>query len=92
MTRTRLPHSVLLGVLLLTCYYPSGAQVVASNAQTVRQMARPVTTPQTLSLRDVLTDLRTRYGVDILFEDRIVVGQVILATAIEAGVTVEKLR
>ena len=90
MNRTCLPHPVLSVVLLLLLTnYPGWAQVVASN-RGINALPKQSGATQTLSLREVLNEFKTRYGVDILFEDRLVAGQMVSATAIEAAVPLEK--
>ena len=66
----RLAPRMLLGGSLLLGQYPGFGQALAS----ARQATRTQSAPAVRSLSEALNDLKSRYRVDILFEDRTVRG------------------
>ncbi|MGV3559589.1 SusC/RagA family TonB-linked outer membrane protein [Larkinella arboricola] len=84
----RLPVALSIGLLLNG--YSGEAQVMAANWAAPASVKPSPTAFQTLQLRDVLNQFKTRYGVDILYEDRMINDQTILPTAIEPGAPLEK--
>lgn len=79
----------LLGWLLLLISYPGLSQVTASARLLAHQSTQPASN-RTLLLRDVLNGFKTRYGVDILFEDRLVADHLVPASQIDPSVSLER--
>ena len=79
----------LLVCSLVAAGHPGLAQFVAKASpfpRTTHQAAQP----QALSLRDVLNQFKTRYKVDILFEDRLIDDHLIESDMIDTAAPLEK--
>jgi TonB-linked SusC/RagA family outer membrane protein len=81
--------SVSLVCSLVAAGHPGLAQFVAK-ASTFPRTTYQAAQPQALLLRDVLNQLKTRYKVDILFEDRLVSDHLIDPDMIEPSASLEK--
>ncbi|RYC67957.1 MULTISPECIES: SusC/RagA family TonB-linked outer membrane protein [Spirosoma] len=88
MMAIRLSSVGLVGMLLFSGY-PGLAQFMAT-ARSLPRATYQLAPPQTIQLRDVLNQLKVRYQVDILFEDRLVSDQRILPGVIDPGASLER--
>ncbi|WP_080236883.1 SusC/RagA family TonB-linked outer membrane protein [Spirosoma rigui] len=88
MYSVRLSRVLLLG-LFLTGGRVGLAQLVATTKVVGRPMYQTVS-PQTIQLREVLNQLKSRYQVDILFEDRLVSDQFVGAGVIDPAASLER--
>ncbi|WP_338875641.1 TonB-dependent receptor [Spirosoma sp. SC4-14] len=80
---------VLLVSSLLAGGHPGLAQFVAA-AKAFPRTTHQTAHPQALQLREVLNQFKTRYQVDILFEDRLVNNHIVDPTAIDPSASLEK--
>ena len=78
---------LLPGLLLLGC--PPGQAQFLAIAKSSPSRSVQGTSAQLLQLRDVLSQLKVRYKVDILFEDRLVIDHLVAPTAVDPGASLE---
>ena len=91
MNSKRLLFSALLvGGLLHLPSYLAQAQAFALNRQGTPPLPSSTNPNRKAPLRDVLNGFKSKYGVDILFEDRLVADQEVLSSTVEAGASLEK--
>jgi TonB-linked SusC/RagA family outer membrane protein len=82
--------ALLVGGLLLLPSYLAQAQAFAINRPGAPQLPSSTNPGRKAPLREVLNGFKSKYGVDILFEDRLVANQEVLSGTVEAGASLEK--
>lgn len=76
-------------VVLLLGGQPGLAQVMATT-KAMPKLSLQGAVPQGIPLREVLSQFKTRYGVDILFEDRLVSDHLVTGSLIEPNAPLER--